>query len=258
MSVILPYSYVNGVPLKPDEHNRNVYTDTPHEGVMSTANGKLHSTNFGSGFEVQSEHIHPEEVIRGRQGAGLETLDYFSDGIGEVGEAAFVNVAGCGVKVYIPYDVTLALWQWTFFFSDFRTLTVEDATDDSPDFASADIIVRASLNGSPLLHTMRSLPQTSTTGLDPDIVGTGGTAEKRSSMSWDMCHMQEGLSAGWHDLNLTLYMEQFLHQISGSLGDAFEVSGSQKRGGFSSRTASYYLFNRASFGVRSARVLTIL
>jgi len=255
MSVILPYSYVNGTTLNTDGHNRNVYTDTPHEGVMSTANGQLHSTNFNPGFEVKSEHIHPEEVIRGRQDSGLETLDYFSDGIGEVAETTFVNVAGCGVKVYIPYNITLAMWQWTFFFSDFRTLTVENPDDQTPEFIDADIIVRASLNGSPLLHTMRSLPQTSTDGLSKDLAST---AEKRASMSWDMCHMQEDVSAGWHDLNLTIYMEQFLHQVGNKAGSSFQAAGSFKKGGFSASSTQYYLFNRASFGVRSARVLTIL
>ena len=252
MSVIIPYNYVNGNILKPDQHNRNIYTDTLHEGLMSTANGQLHSTNFSSDFEVQSEHVHPEEVIRGRQERGLETLDYFSDGIGDSDQATFVNVAGCGVKVYIPYDITLAVWQWSFFFSDFRSLIFESTSDDAGDYKTSDIVVRASLNGTGLLHTMRSLPQTSKSGVLNDY---NNTNEKMAAMSWDMSHMQEDVSAGWHDLNLTIYMEQVLATVDGA---PLEQTLSVPRGGFSGSSVTYYLYNRASFGIRNARVLTIL
>ena len=250
MTVIIPYTYVNGTRLDTDGHNKNIYTDTLHEGVLSTTNGQLHSTNFAPGFEVKSEHVHPEEVIRGRQERGLETLDYFSDGIGDSGEATFTNVAGCGVKVYVPYDVTLALWQWTFFFSDFRNLLLE-GDGDGVRVDKADILVRANLNGAALSHTMRALPQTSTNGIENDYRHAN---EKMAAMSWDMCHMQEDVSAGGHDLNLTIYMEQLLSSTGGPL----ETDTTVDRGFWKETEVKHYLYNRASFGVRNARVLTIL
>ena len=249
MSVVIPYKYITGSILDPDGHNQNIYTDTPHTGIMSTANGQLHSTNFDSSFQVQSEHIHPEEVLRGRQDSGLETLDYFSDGIADSDQATFVNVAGCGVKVYVPYSATLALWQWSFFFSNLKSVTL----DQHDEYVSGDIVVRAALNGTALQHTMRGLPETSTHGV---YAGYNNSNETMACQYWDMSHLQTNLSAGWHDLNLTIYMQQVLDSDSAA---THYQSATRKTGVFSGSTSiRHYIYNRASFGVRNARVLTIL
>ena len=102
---------------------------------------------------------------------------------------------------------------------------------------------------------MRSLPQTSVSGVFNDYENTN---EKMAAMCWDMSHMQEDVSAGWHDLNLTIYMEQLQSQLGSNGGGPVEQSYSVSKGGFSGSSTKHYLFHRASFGVRNARVLTIL
>ena len=39
----------------------------------------------------------------------------------------WLPVPGCGVRVYVPYNVSVALWQWSFFFHPARLSMVSQA-----------------------------------------------------------------------------------------------------------------------------------
>lgn len=272
MTVITPYAYPNGRELDPDGHNENIYSKNVGKGIQSEVNGGLNS--FKTGFEVQKEHVWPEEAVRVRQDAALETIDLLSEAHADSGEVVFHPVAGCGTKIYVPSAATLALWEWSVFISEAKFFihirdrfeqeisgdtVITDAVTLSPT-----MVIRARLTDSSgvvtdLPHSRRRLPtscyNTKSTFALPSSVTT---YEDRCCLHFGMHHLQESVAAGWHDLSLTLYQEHVLDtSIDDKNSETYKVYLERVFG--HTRTVREHLFyQRASFGIRNARVLTLL
>jgi len=91
--------------------------------------------------------------------------------------------------------------------------------------------------------------------------GDNGYLSGRACQWYDMSHMTTDTAAGWHDLQLCVYME--------TTGTVTGVGGNARADGSSTalnlrRNNARSLFHnnivnqRLSFGVRNARVITIL
>tara|TARA_R110002020_G_scaffold200914_1_gene403323 strand:- start:440 stop:1252 length:813 start_codon:yes stop_codon:yes gene_type:complete len=270
MTVITPYNYVDGNVLDPDGHNDNVYSRQAGRGIQSEANGGLNS--FKADFAVKKEHVWPEEAVRIRQDSALETIDIFSDAHADSGTAKYRVVAGCAVKVYVPYAATLALWEWSVFISQARFFVhlqdqVFSPKDDGSVAVAAvtsepNIIIRARLTDSAgtvtnLPHSKRLLAQTigfddkSPSGSLPD------SYEDRAALHFGMHHLQESVAAGWHELSLTAHQEFVTHEVDDDSRELFQAELARSRGQ-TTVNRDHVFYQRASFGIRNARVLTLL
>ena len=269
MTVSTPYSYLDGQELDPLGHNKNIYSPTPGEGIMSEANGGLDSSNLHAGFKVRSEHVWPEEVCRGRQEFVLDTADVFSNGCSDAGGETAQTVAGnyrplagTSLRVYIPYDVNVALWEWSFFLSGYRIL-IESGISALGN-RQYEMSIRARLNGTALPHTARSVPISAKLAIK-DSTGTGTkrkvhdkiVLEQKNAMQWDMNHMALDVTAGWYTLDLTAYMHPVVDpqetENEGILNATLErVVGTHTKEFF------HKFYQRLSLGIRNVRLLTIL
>jgi len=270
MTVSTPYNYVTGQKLVPEGHNKNVYSATSGEGIMSEANGGLNSSNLHTGFKVRSEHVWPEEVCRGRQEFVLDTVDWFSNGFSDAGGSSgslttageHRPLAGTSLRVYVPYDVSVALWEWSVFFSGYRVFIESGiAALANKQF---EMTIRARLNGTSLTHTKRSIPLSAKLAIE-DSTGRGTKRiihdkiimEQKNAMQWDMNHMVTDVSAGWYTLDLTGYIHPVVDpqetENEGILDAELERQVGQK-----SKAFMHKFYQRLSFGIRNVRLLTIL
>ena len=252
------YTYVDNTTLEPDEHNKNVYTDSNNEGIMSTANGELDSANLSPTFKVQPEHVHPEEATLMRQDSMRETIDCFQNAFARAPadtyylhtapNSVWVPVPGCSLRFYQPYAASFGLLSWSFFVEGYIPITgTVPATTWST--SSAPVVgVAGFLDGSPIIHSRRNLPRTDAliTDSDPCLVDT--SAESRACLWFDQCHLIESVSKGYHDFQLMLYMD---------IVDATAADVQFERN-VETLEVSSRIFQRASFGIRNAKVVTFL
>ena len=211
----------------------------------------------------------------------LDTVDYFSDAFSDVSEASTTQsagtyrpVTGCSARIYVPYDVSVALWEWSFFFSPFRIFTESD--EIALRGRSFDMSIRARLDGTALGHTRRAVPHSVLLGItkgpgkrkvkdrpETSSVTTTHTFESLRrepalSMQWDMNHMATNVSAGWHSLDLTLYMSPVIDASGDENEGILTAEVDRKVGARKTAEFDHKFYQRLSFGIRNARVLTIL
>jgi len=274
MTVITPYNYIDGTFIDPDGHNDNVYSKDVGKGIQSEANGGLNS--FSTDFVIKKEHVWPEEAVRIRQDSATETLDFFSDAHADSGTAKYRVVAGCSVKIYLPYAATLALWEWSVFISQGRFFVhIQDAIQDAVESGTEvtldpEMVIRARLTDSSgtitnLAHTKRVLAQTlgfDDTKTSPSYRPTSGVGdpasyEDRACLHFGMHHLQESVAAGWHELSLTAHQEFVTRTDTDEERELFQAAFARSRG-HTTVSRDHAFYQRISFGIRNARVLTLL
>tara|TARA_R110001583_G_scaffold13263_2_gene57421 strand:+ start:6011 stop:6829 length:819 start_codon:yes stop_codon:yes gene_type:complete len=269
MTTIIPsLTYSDGAILDTDAHNRNIYTvETSDQGIASVANGGIDNNNMDpSGLTLSPEHIQTEQGVRVRQEFMLESIDCFQDRFGTsdthtVPATApgdyWKNVPGCGIRFFLPYKATVLL-QWSFFISPYRVMRFDGPYVDGDDTIrgvktkEAKMLVAARYDSQLLRHTERGVPFSGffrrpgdPSDIDRITQSSNGLPNKRC-VYWDMSHLVQGALAGWHELNLAVYMEKLSASESYTWSSiAGEVVGPT------------YFMQRLSFGVRSARVLIL-
>jgi hypothetical protein len=280
------YVYNDGQTLNPDGHNQNIYdAEYPaSNGIMSTVNGGLDAINLDSQFAVYPEHIQMEQQSISAQEGTRVRVDAFADafatgqGSGEYGVlttntdsakgpitepaplSKWFPVPGCGIRVYVPYDVSVALWQWSFFFHPARlSMVSQDSTAASDECINlkevCEIGLAAMLDGALVEHSRRQT-KVFAVSKEAEVFGgflTSGSAKGgRTAEWWDMAHMETDVSAGWHDIQLMIYMERFARE--NYIHDLTLI----RNGEYLSYESAVSLGGRATFGIRNARVLTLL
>ena len=268
MTTIIPsLTYSDGTILDTEAHNKNIYTvETPDQGIASVANGGIDNNNMDpSGLTLSPEHIQTEQGVRTRQEFMLESIDCFQDRFGTsdthtVPATApgdyWKNVPGCGIRFFLPYTATVLL-QWSFFISPYRVMRFDESYVDGDDTIrgvktkEAKMFVAARYDSQLLRHTERGVPFAGFFGrpspsTDPRITRSRNGPPNKRCVYWDMSHLVQGAPAGWHELNLAVYMEKLTasesYQWSSIAGEV---------------TSTTYFMQRLSFGVRSARVLIL-
>ena len=249
MAITTSLTYADGDTLDVDGHNKNIYTTRDNAGILSTANGRLDSGNLNTSFACDKEHIWPGEVFRGHQEFQYETASYFSDVSSDTTDgASYTPVAGCALRVYMPYDVTFALWQWSFHLS-IHLPQLDQDEGETADRIEPIIKTRTQLNGSTLSHTVRASPL-SAYYLLGSATSQAAKYEHYLARPYDMAHMATSVSAGWHELQVQVFLENFDDE------DGYDfytlIPGSI------AMVIAQNAFSRASFGIRNARVLTVL
>ena len=297
-TITQPYVPTDGQALNVDSYNRLIYdATTASNGIMSEANGGLDSNNLNPNFKAQPEHIQPEAMVIGRQEESRVRVDCFSDLFAKAGtdstdpvtsdtmtyaEATgdyWVAVPGCALRFWQPYDATVALWQWSMFFHPARMLMLRQYVDGEPveEFndrgvenswydrkATCDMGLAVKIDGTLIEHSRRRtqvglISRDNNSSLSASYDGFMSRAYGgRTAQWWDMQHMSTPLAAGWHDLQLVVYMERFLRtsatQTIVPIRNGVSMAADTPSGG----RILAQLFARCTFGVRNARVLTLL
>ena len=265
------YVYQDGQILIPDSHNKNIYDGslpTPN-GIMSTANGGLSANNLKSTFKVQPEHIQTEQVAITRSEGTRVRIDCFADAFsrGEGTSSATVAnapiglwtaIPGHGLRFYQPYAASVVMWQWSMYLLPSRItmlhqqgITNEDTYTDIKENCA--IGIAAMLDGSLLDHTRRATKGKLIMRDPAEYKGIAAhTYGGRTADWWDMHHLATNVSQGWHDIQLMVYMESFLNHNTYQEYTPIRNGKSLTNGG------KIRLSGRITFGIRNARVLTLL
>jgi hypothetical protein len=246
-----PYNYPDGTTLNVEAHNDSVFGETG-KGLMRTVNGDLDINNFDEKFRIQAEHVMPEQAAIGRQEWDEYETTIFSDGVGvNQGDAVAnrFNVPGCSLRFYQPYTASMALFQWSFFLSQTKWKIARTSKLGGSLFPKMHVI--AQLDGVDIDHTFRTIPKSTST--DKSASGKALNSEPHTALWFDMSHLEVGgLTQGWHELRLQMVMENVVDD-----GTTFEQDF-QIKFGQAIREFAYYTMQKAAFGIRNARVLTML
>ena len=233
----LPYAYVDGATLVPANHNRNLFSTTGTDGLLSNANGNLNEANLVAGFTVRAEHIHPEDAVRARSDGMSVDMDIVSDVFASTA-SDYVPIAGIAVRFYVPFTSAVLLWQWSSYITAWRYWVDNGlAAGYTPD-----IFTQAWIRGTPQASTIRAVPpsvhvaQASPAGVL--------TFEDRGAAWLDQSFAEFDVASGFHDMQLRLYIQAF--QLSRTIRRA--INGVNV-------DANHYLKHRVSFGMRGARAI---
>jgi len=210
-AIVPPYGYPTATDFDPDGHNRNVYSATPGEGIMSESNGRLSAGaggNMAVGFAVIAEHIQPESLIQTDVHTSRRPLEFYSDmSPDEAGtERTFVQIGDCACRFDLDIESSVVLLQWQFFVHQWRHHFQQTVPGPTVNGSPA-IIIKALLDGVSLEYTRRPVANTAR------IIDGGALAleylnrESLAAQWWCMAAMSDTLSAGVHELSVRLYME---------------------------------------------------
>ena len=266
MGTITPsLTYVDGQTLDAERHNENIYDNTVGKGIMSEANGGLESDNLHADFKVESEHLQVEQTSLARQGSNQTSIDCFQSAFGRAPEDTyttatapsdlFVAIPGCSIRFYQPYDASCAFFSWSLFIDPYNYREFKPDSENGQSVTTVKdplMCIAAKIDGTLIEHTRRKITQT--------VWGAGNAAvaskvyangEAKCGQWWDMTHMippAAGLSKGYHDLQICLFME---------------IMDSQKtvkfyRSWLNSVEGTVRAFQRCAFGIRNAKVVTFL
>jgi len=205
----------------------------------------------------------------------------------------WVPVPGCGLRFYLTSAATCILRMGVFC----HPFKVAYRVDSDPDVTTVyDMAIALKLDGELLLETKRPLPPTARyktaatvakKGYIQDVPSTLDYSE-RPTAAWYDFHSMETLQAGVHDLQLCLYVENVeitreknttgYDQFNGNSGHVklerqrYSFTTDQKvtllsgaptpvkesQYGMRATRRPHLLFQRATFGVRHARVLAMI
>jgi hypothetical protein len=256
MATITPSTtYTDGAALDIAGHNANIFSAVSGKGVLSEPNGGLEQVNLDPGsvlpfrepFRIHDEHVMSEEAVIARQESLTVPMDIFSNAFGDPGveeddvrEKSFVAIAGLSQRVYVPYDVSAMIWQWSFFAAVYRA----EIGDEAPA-----IVIRAYLDGQRLDSYIRPL-------VASDILSASGVNNAASSnedivaMWYDFSKLTKNVSKGYHELSVKVYMARAERRVSfyaeGIIPDAEDPED----------TYYYSVHSRVTFGVRNIRCIS--
>lgn len=203
----------------------------------------------------------------------------------------WVPVPSCGLRFYLPSRAECLL-RLSFFCHPFKISYKVDK--DGVDTTSFDMAIALRLNGELLPESKRPFPSTARYETAATTLGTGYIQDvpdrldysERPTATWYDFHSLKNLTAGVHELELCIYMERvgitreknlsIPSSLSGAKGHVklerarYSFSSTDKvpsGSGLTANRASAYglravrrphiLFQRATFGIRQARVLAM-
>lgn len=265
MATIVPtYAYTDGAALNISGHNLNLYSAVAGEGVYSEANGGLQAVNTDLAFEIQDYHVWPEEAVRVRGDNNRQTVDYFSaveTGAdvtdGDVREE-LVNVAGCGLRFYVPYRCD-ALFTAGFFVSVWRPHVggdQEDATNiDLGDIRmqlTQDLPAGSAGSSGVIGHTKRGLPVSVRVALAGGI-GTVTQVEDVACFYFNLHHYERDITTGFVDFHLRLLIKQ----PPGELTYPTVTNVPRDSAGVRAYNYDHNYYLRTTFGIRNPCALIL-
>jgi hypothetical protein len=274
MATITPATtYPNGAALNIAGHNANVYSTTAGQGVLSEPNGGLVPANLAPSFTLRDEHVMPEEGTMARMDGTTIPMDVYNNafGIRDDDDPTYVAVAGLGERVYIPFDVSCVVWQWSFFVSCFQPYLYKTTTDT---LDSATMALRVFIDGVEQPAFRRFFPISADIIVDDPghaLRGSNGSTsydfEHTTQLWFDITKLAQNVSKGFHELTVKLYQPRvvFDPELTANPAEELDITltaaaFNQPRDSADVTTLTDILVStvvgtRVSFGTRNARAV---
>lgn len=245
-------------------HNANIFSTTAGQGVMSEPNGNLEIANLDPAFVVRDEHVMSEEAVMAKSEGLTVPMDVYNNAFAmrEEDDPVFVPIGGLCQRVYIPFNVSAVVWQWSFYVAVFRPFIVQASQEQ---FFGADIpqvSVRLFIDGVEYPAFRRPLPVSADLHLSntpgTDKAGSAGQKinyENVSAVWYDISKLQTQVAAGYHELSVKLYMPR-VHfndaedETQTQVGVLKFATSPENDGG---TTVTTTIHTRVTFGSRSVR-----
>ena len=196
------YTMNDGAVLAPAFLNADIHSGVGGRGVVSEPNGGLDPNNFDATFELERHLIYPGEAVRVQQDGSRESLDYVDKAFGQSDDTNFVPIAGVATRFYLPYACTAMLCEWQFFYSLWRSTSNIDGDPPPP---APVVRTKSFLDGNPLQHTVAGTPETIFCIPGPPVAITRNHEHLMAENRFGT-HLELNVSAGWHEINVQLYM----------------------------------------------------
>lgn len=197
-------------------HNANVFSTTAGQGVMSEPNGNLEIANLDPTFKVRDEHVMSEEAVMAKSEGLTVPMDVYNNAFAmrEEDDPVFVPIGGLCQRVYIPFNVSAVMWQWSFYVAVWRPFMVRVFETTLLGADIPQVSVRLFIDGVEYPAFRRPLPVSADLVLSDTIgASAGGSAipsqinyENVSAVWYDISKLQTQVAAGYHELSVKLYM----------------------------------------------------
>ena len=263
--VVLEYAPADGATFAPEEFNKDLY-ETPNNltagraSLYETSNGYIEFANLSAAFRVRSHMVRPWQAGFGQSVGAVKPVDFFQDAWGQ--DAVAYGIAGANLTWYQHYDVNIALFLTSFFANVWRQRG--KGTGDQSWGAAPDVRVRMYIDGSPITHTRRMLPETvyySSTKSFGGGYDYNFAREERNTRYMNLHHTKivggsagnqtNQLLKGWHSVGLFIYVARNL----GS--EDVNLDGAPASGNVYPR-ATWNNMHRVRLFVRHADVIPLL
>lgn len=269
MAAITPTTtYPNGSVISVNGHNANVYSTVAGKGIFSEPNGGLGAANASATFKVVDEHIMPEEAVMARMDSTTVPMDVYSNAFGTRSDQndTYVAIAGLSERVYLPYDMSAVIWQWSFFASGWIPYFFKFS---SGAWGVGDLWLRLFIDDVEYATFRRSLPITGDLVADADIsalaspdqyyfrsTNKGGIDREQPAAQWfDISKLQKNVSKGFHELTVKLYMPRLVFSEAGETSE-LTITGSARNfspeGGYD-QVVDCFAYQRITLGTRNVR-----
>ena len=137
------------------------YSDQGTQGIMGTANGFLDTLNLAPHTKIRKNMIMPEQAALARMEGMRHSNTVYGNSSATTTkfEEEFFNIPGLGLRWYQPYDASVALCQWSFFlsFNAWSGRYLDALGNKFNEGVYTTMTFRCTLDGTPLLHTQRTL-----------------------------------------------------------------------------------------------------
>lgn len=262
MSTITPATvYPNGAALSVNGHNANVYSTTAGQGILSEPNGGLNINNLDPTFVLRDEHVMPEEAVFARADSSTLPMDIYNNafGIRDDDDPSYVPVAGLCERVYVPFTVSVAIWQWSFYAAPWHAYLFRTDTQDAE---IPPMSIRVFLDGVESAAHRRNFPIGGQVVRNPTEETTNSDNYEHLVPLWfDISKMSKNVTKGFHDLVVKLYLPRVVFNPTNSKSGTYseELVWPIAGGRFSPSSAvedKYYdatIHSRMTFGTRSVR-----
>ena len=255
-------TYPDGAALNIAGHNENVFSTTAGKGVMSEPNGGLDKVNLVGGFTLRDEHVMSEEAAFARQDSSTFAFDLYNNVFGqrEDGEKTYVTLGGLSHRLYIPFDVSALVWQWSFFIAPWRPYITqffegqEVGTQSIPD-----LYLRVFVDGVDKTPFFRAVAVSADVQIQPSAYS--GTAQGRvnyervSAMWYDISKLETSVTKGFHELSVRVYMPRIHHQNSDDESQVLANQETWSPSGDPGEDVYATLHDRITLGTRNIKAI---
>jgi hypothetical protein len=273
MATITTTTHADGAVLSADAFNQDMYSATAGRGVMSEANGGLDSDNYDTTSTPNAEHIFPEALARTWQDFTRLSFQVFGDAVGGV-ETTQSTVIGdtdrymkgipCGrLRIELPEDAAALLWNINVFVSPQRLYEIISDGEETPAYTSSTYLclVAVHIDGVLQAHTVQPIPfgalhyRTQSGSVNYTYFDYAARSAQR--LDWHI--LQTSVSAGWHDIELRIYIEDPIRTKATPVPSVktqrkvLTAAGT----GTETVTGTVHLSQAVVFGVSGARALAL-
>lgn len=270
--IVFDYIPSTGSVLQPAGFNRDLYQTTAGKSLFETMNGNLTSANLDSTFKVESHIIRPGQTGIARSDGRIFSADYFSDLWAGTGNSYYTPVGGACLSMWVPYDMSYALFSASVFLTVWRQFGPPDPDAADPFDTRLDAPnIRIQMfygDADGVGYTRRELPQTVFFKNDGGAPNASiGMVEQYTCHHYNLLHAKiagktspnHPLTKGYATFGLAVYVSQNLNGQNRPSGDDNYKLDLILDGDNDKRPDSYYNgIHRVRTYVRNATVMALL